>query len=284
MSQNITAILRKSIMAYEKLFQAPIKGVLLDISGVLKDGSLPIPGSVQALKSLQLAKIPFRLVTNETSRPIHKILSALNMLGYEVSEKDLTCPVPAVVKILKNENLRPFLMIHPEVIPDFGDIDTSNPNCVVMGDAAECFNYNFLNECFRTLMGMENPILFSLGQGKYFRDENGLALDLGPFCKAIEYATGIKATNVGKPSPQYFLDAVKELKLQPNEVVMIGDDIVSDVGGAQNCGLRGVLVRTGKYLRDRDEPHESVVPDGIVDNLQEAVSLILKHRSLADCL
>ncbi|CAH1406040.1 unnamed protein product [Nezara viridula] len=279
MSQKITAFLKKSIMAYEKLLQSPIRGFLLDISGVLKDGSQPIPGSVEAVKSLQSAKIPFRLVTNETSRPVNKILSTLNMLGYEVTEEDLISPVPAVVKILKNDNLRPFLLIHPEVIPDFGDIDTSNPNCVVMGDAAECFQYNFLNECFRQLMGMENPILFSLGQGKYFRDEDGLALDVGPFCKAIEYATGVKATVVGKPSPQYFLDAVCDLKLQPNEVVMIGDDIVSDVGGAQNCGLRGVLVRTGKYMRDRDEPHESVVPDGIVDNLQEAVNLILKHKS-----
>ncbi|XP_014270964.1 phospholysine phosphohistidine inorganic pyrophosphate phosphatase [Halyomorpha halys] len=279
MSQNITAFVKKTIMACEKLLQAPIKGILLDISGVLKDGSQSIPGSVEAVKSLQSAKIPFRLVTNETSRPIKTILSTLKTLGFEVTEKDLICPVPAVIKILKKDNLRPFLMIHPEVIPDFGDIDTSNPNCVVMGDAAECFHYKFLNECFRKLMGMKNPILFSLGQGKYFRDDDGLALDVGPFCKAIEYATGVKAIVVGKPSPQYFLDAVSELKLQPNEVVMIGDDVVSDVGGAQNCGLRGVLVRTGKYMRETDEPHKSVVPDGIVDNLQEAVNLILKRNS-----
>lgn len=64
---------------------------------------------------MQSAKIPFRLVTNETSRPINKILGTLNMLGYEVTEQDLISPVPAVIKILKDGNLRPFLMIHPEV-------------------------------------------------------------------------------------------------------------------------------------------------------------------------
>ncbi len=28
---------------------------------------------------------------------------------------------------------------------------------------------------------------------------------------------------------------------------MVGDDVLNDVGGAQRCGLMGILVRTGKY-------------------------------------
>ena len=55
---------------------------------------------------------------------------------------------------------------------------------------------------------------------------------------------------------------------------MIGDDILGDVEGAQKAGLRGVLVRTGKY-RPADEKHPQVTPDGIVDDLSQAVSLIL---------
>jgi len=55
---------------------------------------------------------------------------------------------------------------------------------------------------------------------------------------------------------------------------MIGDDIIGDVGGAQKAGLRGVLVRTGKF-RPRDENHPEVKPDQIVDDLAEAVRLIL---------
>jgi len=38
-----------------------------------------------------------------------------------------------------------------------------------------------------------------------------------------------------------------EVTLMLFQAVMIGDDIVSDVGGAQACGIRGIQVRTGKY-------------------------------------
>jgi len=63
----------------------------------------------------------------------------------------------------------------------------------------------------------------------------------------------------------------------PEDAVMIGDDIVSDVGGAQACGIRGVQVRTGKF-RPADEHHPTVKPDGYVDNLAQAVDMILKYN------
>ena len=52
---------------------------------------------------------------------------------------------------------------------------------------------------------------------------------------------------------------------------------VSDVGGAQSCGLRGILVRTGKY-RSTDESHPKVKPDKIVDNLAEIVNILLNSN------
>jgi len=58
---------------------------------------------------------------------------------------------------------------------------------------------------------------------------------------------------------------------------MIGDDIVGDVQGAIDAGLRGVLVRTGKF-RPSDENHPVVKPSGIVDNLAQAVELILQNH------
>lgn len=56
---------------------------------------------------------------------------------------------------------------------------------------------------------------------------------------------------------------------------MIGDDIEYDVGGAQECGLRGVLVKTGKF-RQSDESHPKIKPDAIVDNLQQFVDMCIK--------
>ena len=58
---------------------------------------------------------------------------------------------------------------------------------------------------------------------------------------------------------------------------MVGDDIVSDVGGAQEVGIRGVQVRTGKF-RASDENHPTVKPTMIVDNLKCLVDKILEKN------
>ena len=58
---------------------------------------------------------------------------------------------------------------------------------------------------------------------------------------------------------------------------MVGDDIVSDVGGAQAVGIRGVQVRTGKF-RLTDENHPKVKPDLITDNLASFVDSLLNGQ------
>jgi len=254
-----------------------LTGVLLDISGVLKNGETAIPGSVEAVRKLREAGLQIRLVTNETQSTRQTLATALADLGFSVQERDIIPPCPALVTLLKRENMRPHLLVHPNVLPEFDGIDQSNPNCVVVGDAADNFTYENLNEAFRILIDMENPRLFSLGRGRYYSDNGVLVLDVGVFTAALEYAADIQAEVIGKPQPEFFISALRDMRVEPQEAVMIGDDIVSDVGGAQHCGLTGVLVRTGKY-RPSDEKHPTVHPDAIVGDLAQAVDLILKSR------
>lgn len=253
-----------------------IGGVLLDISGVLKDGRIAIPGSVEAVRKLRDAGLAVRFVTNETQMTRGTMVSCLLDLGYTVQEEDIVPPCPALISLLQQENLRPHLLVHPSVLPEFDAIDQSNPNCVVLGDAGDNFTYENLNKAFRILMNLEKPRLFSLGQGRYYSD-SGLMLDVGAFTAALEYAADVKAEIIGKPQPEFFKSALRDMGVVPEEAVMVGDDVVSDVGGAQNCGLTGVLVRTGKY-RPVDEKHPTVHPDAIVDDLAHAVNLILESR------
>lgn len=262
-----------------KWLQDPIKGVLLDISGVLKDGNNVIPGSLLAMEKLMASNLPYRLLTNETQLTRAQIVKKLNGLGYKVAEKDIFAPIPILVEMLRRNNLRPHLLVHKQVLEEFKNITQMNPNCVVLGDAGANFTFQNMNAAFRVLINLAEPILFSLGIGKYYNEEDGLTLDVGAFTKALEYATGVTAKIVGKPQANFFHAAVKDMGVLPNEVVMIGDDLESDCGGAQNCGIRGVLVRTGKF-RPSDENHPSVKPDAIVTNLYQAVELILNHNVL----
>ncbi|XP_060097434.1 phospholysine phosphohistidine inorganic pyrophosphate phosphatase isoform X2 [Heteronotia binoei] len=229
---------------------AGIKGLVLDISGVLYDsggegGGVPIPGSIDAVKKIKASGLKLQFCTNETQATREKFVKKLQRLGFDIVVNEVTAPAPAVCHILKERNLRPYLLVHDDVIPEFADIDKTNPNCVVVGDAADNFSYKNLNEAFRVLIGLENPILVSLGKGRYYKETDGLKLDVGVYMKALE-------------------------------AIMIGDDIVNDVGGAQQCGMRALQVRTGKY-RPCDEQHPLVKADGYVDNLAEAVDVILKQ-------
>ena len=116
--------------------------------------------------------------------------------------------------------------------------------------------------------------LYSLGKGKFYREDGELTLDVGPFTAALEYATEKDSKVVGKPAAEFFQTALNDIGCKTEEAIMIGDDIVSDVGGAQRCGIQGVLVRTGKF-RPSDENHPKVTPDKIVDNLKTFVDFIL---------
>ena len=58
---------------------------------------------------------------------------------------------------------------------------------------------------------------------------------------------------------------------------MIGDDIRGDIGGAQSAGIRGLLVRTGKF-RPRDLPGE-IQPDGVIDSIASLPEWWAEHTS-----
>jgi len=259
-----------------------IAGVVLDINGVLYDNSnegipQPIPGSIDAIKQLYSSNIPVRFCTNETTVPSSQIVRKLIDMGFQISQSDVFSPIPALKSYLKKKSLRPHLLVHPDVRSEFEDVNCENPNCVVLGDAQQSFSYDNLNSAFSTLisLNLKESVLIALGCGKYYKQGDGLVLDVGPYMKALEFACDTKAEIVGKPSRSFFLAAVEDMGCTPERTVMIGDDIVSDVGGAQAAGLKGVQVRTGKY-RPTDEPHPTVTPDAYVDNLQEAVAQLLK--------
>ncbi|XP_008844239.1 phospholysine phosphohistidine inorganic pyrophosphate phosphatase isoform X1 [Nannospalax galili] len=259
---------------------AGVHGVLLDISGVLYDsgagGGAAIAGSVEAVARLKQSRLKVRFCTNESQKSRGELVGLLRRLGFDISEGEVTAPAPAACQILKERGLRPHLLIHDGVRSEFNDIDISNPNCVVIADAGEGFSYQNMNKAFQVLMELENPVLISLGKGRYYKEASGLMLDVGAYMKALEYACGVEAEVVGKPSPEFFKSALRAIRVEAHQAIMIGDDIMGDVGGAQQCGMRALQVRTGKF-RPSDEHHPEVKADGYVDNLAEAVDLLLQH-------
>ncbi|HJV65688.1 MAG TPA: TIGR01458 family HAD-type hydrolase [Geomonas sp.] len=227
-----------------------LKGVLLDLSGTIHVGTNPIPGAIAALRRLEKAGLAVRYVTNTSRKTRDSLHNTLATMGFDIAREHMFTAPLAVRRYLEQHKLRPYLLVHPNLLPEFGGLDLDNPNCVVVGDAEDDFSYRKMNEAFRLLK--EGAALLATGRTRYFEGGEGLELDAGPYVAALEYAADTTAIVLGKPAPVFFLEAAAELGLEPSECVMVGDDAETDVAAALEAGLQAVLVQTGKY-REGDE-------------------------------
>ncbi len=229
----------------------PWDALLIDIDGVLHVGSEPIDGAREALSELRARGVPFRLVTNTTSRSRRLIVERLQDLGFEVGEGDVLTPAALAVRHCRERGYeRVALHVAAALREDLADLGHHDDDveAVILGDLGEEFTHARLNAIFRQLQ--EGAELVALQRNRVWQREDGLVLDAGPFVAALEYATGREATVTGKPSPAFFAAALGELEVEAGATAMIGDDIEADVGGALDAGLGGVLVQTGKFRED----------------------------------
>lgn len=224
-------------------------------------------------------------MTNECANAKRQLAKKLNGFGFDCITPDkIISPAPAACRFLQQQALRPHLHIADNLLEDFQPVldrvkasEANEPaNCLVVGDAMEKISRDYVDESMELMLNCpERVSLVSLGAGRYYKDAGRLRMDTGAYVAAFEYALGVKATHFGKPTEEFFreaLDAVGGGLVE--ETVMIGDDVVSDVGGAQKLGMRGFLVRTGKYKRS-DETERGVRPDHVFDNLLHAVNTII---------
>jgi len=94
----------------------------------------------------------------------------------------------------------------------------------------------------------------------------------GAIVAMLEFASGKKGQIIGKPSPHFFALALNNLNLSADQVVMIGDDIESDIIGAKRMGIRGVLVKTGKFAA-ADLERTDVKPWRVMDSIADVKHL-----------
>ena len=160
-----------------------------------------------------------------------------------------------------------------DVKADFAGLSEADEDvdAVVVGDLGERFDYATLNRAFRLIM--DGAELIALQRNRYWLRADGLALDVGPFVAALEYAANVAAVVVGKPAPAFFALALSQLGVEPEHAAMVGDDVETDIGGAVRAGLRGVLVRTGKF-REETLAAADPPPTDVVDSMADVPALL----------
>jgi HAD superfamily hydrolase (TIGR01458 family) len=248
---------------------------LIDLDGTLYTGGAAVPGAVEAIGRLRAGGVPFRLVTNTTSRSRAMLCTRLAEYGFHMDAEELFTATSAGAILARERGHRRVAPFVPEAaLGDLGELELAGgcsgrvphpgwqPDAVLVGDLGDRWTYALMQEAFEYLMAGAD--LIALSRDRYWLKDGRLALDAGAFVAGLEYAAGRPAVVAGKPSRYFFEAAVGSLRgIPPGAVAMVGDDLWSDVHGAQQAGLRGWLVQTGKFRADVLAKGD-IVPDRVL--------------------
>ena len=244
--------------------------ILLDVDGVLHVSGDPIPGAAAAIRRLRSDGHRLRFVTNTTTRSRARLAEELRSHGIALDDAEVQTTADAAVQALRGRRVLALTM--QALVGDLDGIELvgEGADAVLLGGADETpetnlvFSYMNLARAFAELeLGAQ---LYCLHRNRWWQTARGPLLDAGAFVAGLEYAAQVEAVVLGKPSASYFAAACEALDADPELTWMVGDDLESDIAGAQALNMRTVLVRTGKFRPDAVEASR-VRPDGIVSSL-----------------
>jgi phospholysine phosphohistidine inorganic pyrophosphate phosphatase len=203
------------------------------------------------------------------------LVEHLDRLGIAVEPHEVWTAPLAAARLARDAGHRRALALLPAaawVDLEGLELVASEPDAVLVGDLASAWSYDVLQQAFAALQaGAE---LVACSRDRYYRKDDRLVLDAGPFVAALEYATRREALVAGKPSASFFHAAAESLGLgdvPSSSIVMVGDDLWSDVEGAQRAGYAAWAVATGKF-RHEDLATSGIAPTRVLTSVAAVLS------------
>jgi len=225
-----------------------INTLFIDIDGTLLVREEPVPGAAEAVLYARDRGLALRFLTNINARTPKVIAQQLRDKGIEVEASEIHTATSACILALKQRpNLRCHLLVPDSIRAEFNDVlqVEEDVQAVVIADMGEAFGYSNLNQVFR--MVLDGAEMFVMQKGLFWNSPKGPCLDSGAFVLGIEAATGKSAQVMGKPSLAFIQTALDDCKVSADQVLVIGDDVTTDICSAALVGAQSVLVGTGKY-------------------------------------
>ena len=279
---------------------AGVRGLLLDLDGVIALAGTALPGASEALAELDRRGIPFRIVTNTSmvsraslarwgermGTPVaaERFQSALSVSAAETARRHPGEPL----FVLASEDARREFDGQRLLTAAEAAAPGARAAAVVIGDSPEEATWENLNLAFRLVRG--GAELIGMHKNRWWITPDGPTLDSGAYVAGLEFASGVRARIVGKPSPEFFRVAAADLareirerdaaagraprRVLRHDMAMVGDDVRTDVLAAQRVGLRGVFVLSGKHGREElaAATRAGRAPDLVADSLLDVVA------------
>ena len=249
------------------------RGVIFDIDGVLEYQGKVCPGALEMIGTLRDRSVPLRFVTNSTLKSRASCARRLRMHGFTILDEEVFTASYLTAEYLRRVRARScWVMVDGDGKDEFSEFgeDREDPEYIVIGDHQSGFHFDPLNRALRLLL--QGSKLIGM-QAELLDTSRGLPeLNVGSWVGMLERASGVQATYIGKPSAFAFEVPLESMKLPRHQVTVVGDQLSTDIVGAQRLGMRTILVRTGEF-RPMD-PAEHAHPDFTVDSVQQVMELI----------
>ena len=237
--------------AYGLIDSRSMACILLDVDGVLHVSGEPIPARREAVDALRDAGHSLRFVTNNSTRP--RARSPRSCAGSASSSTTTSCRRRRAPPRASSRASACSRSSMAAVVPDLDGARARRrrrrrgPHRRLRRDARAEPGLQLHEPRARVRRDPGwAPTLYCLHKNRWWQTSRGPLLDAGAFVAGLEYATGVEATVLGKPSPPYFAAALDALDAEPELTWLVDDDVEADVRGAQLFGMRTALVRTGQ--------------------------------------
>jgi HAD superfamily hydrolase (TIGR01458 family) len=274
---------------------AGVRGLLLDLDGVLIVRNAPLPAAVAALAELRRRGVPFRVMTNTSSMSRATLAAWGRRTGLDVPADHIISSLSATAAytarafpgaplyVLASDDARSEFSGQRLLTAAEAGAPGASAAAVVIGDSPDDVTYDTLNRAFRLVQG--GAALLGMHRNRWWVTPDGPRLDSGAIVAGLEYATERSARILGKPARAFFAEGVRELgaelgrRVAARDVAMVGDDLWFDVLGAQRAGLRGVLVLSGKHgdqelARAAAQSRGGGAPTAVAPTLAEVVAAL----------
>jgi 4-nitrophenyl phosphatase len=247
-----------------------IRALLIDMDGVLWRGKTAMPGLADFFDLLRRRPIAFRAVTNNAGWTPDQYVEKLAGMGVHVTRDEiLTSGVATAQYLVKT---KPGASVYVIGTEGFRQLLAGYGLRLSSGDQADFVAVGWDQELtFRKLA--DATILIRAG-AKFigtnpdvtWPDANVLLPGNGATLAYLEASTSVAPLIIGKPERPMFDAALAALGADSAETAMLGDRIETDILGAQQAGLRAILVLSGASSR-ADLEASPVRPDWVFDDI-----------------
>jgi HAD superfamily hydrolase (TIGR01458 family) len=278
---------------------AGTRALLLDMDGVIVSAGQLIPGAADAIARLESTAFPYRIVTNTSAVSRDRLSFWSRRLGADIPPERFLSALSASAAyaarhfpgqrlyVLASDDAKLEFAGQHLLTHDEAGAPGATAAAVLIGDSPEEATFENLNRAFRLILG--GATLIGMHRNPWWLTPEGPTIDSGAYVSALEFAAGIKARIIGKPSPAFFALAIDGLRadvagrggsrLRRAEIAMVGDDIRNDVLAGQRAGLRGVFVLSGKHTADdleraRSGARRTRTPDAMAGSLADVVAAL----------